>query len=139
MPFRFWLFPAKSRFFPGQRWLNIDLRTLHLLGIAGLGAGFLYAGVDETWRDYLGLTVFSGLGLSLLFLWSNGIWLIQLRGQLIFLKLGMLAAISLWPVATLPLFVGVILISGLISHAPADLRYFSVYHGRRIERLPVKN
>ena len=130
-----WLFPEKSRFLPGHRWLNIGLRTLHLLGIAGLGAGFLYAGVDETWRDYFGLTLFSGMGLSLLFLWSNGIWLIQLRGQLIFLKVGLLAAIALWPEATLPLFVSVILISGLISHAPADLRYYSLYHRRRIETL----
>ena len=137
MSFRSWLFPAKSRILPGHRWLNIGLRTLHLLGIAGLGAGFLYAGVDEAWRDYYGLTLLSGLGLSLLFLWSNGIWLIQLRGQLIFLKIGLLAVIPLWPEATLPLFVSVILISGVISHAPGDLRYFSLYHGRRIERLPA--
>jgi len=136
MPLRSWLFPAESRFFAGQRWINIALRTLHLLGIAGLGAGFLYAGVDESWRGYLTLTLFSGLGLSLLFFWSNGIWLIQLRGQLILLKILLLAAIPLWPAAGPPLFVTVILISGLISHAPADLRYFSLFHGRRIERIP---
>lgn len=137
MHLKSWLFPAKSRFFPGQRWLNIALRTLHLLGIAGLGAGFLYAGVDDAWRGYLTLTLFTGFGLSLLFCWSNGIWLIQLRGQLILLKVLLLAAIPLWPAATLPLFASVILVSGLVSHAPADLRYFSLYHGRRIERIPV--
>lgn len=136
MPLKSWLFPAESRFFPGQRWVNIALRTLHLVGIAGLGAGFLYAGVDDSWRDYLTLTLFSGVGLSLLFFWSNGIWLIQLRGQLILLKILLLASISLWPEAAPALFVSVILISGLVSHAPADLRYYSLYHRRRIERLP---
>ena len=53
------------------------------------------------------------------------------------LKVLLLAFIPLWPAATLPLFVAVILISGVISHAPGDARYFSLYHGRRIERLPA--
>ncbi len=82
------------------------------------------------------MTLFSGLGLSLLFFWSNGIWLIQLRGQLILLKIFLLAAIPLWPAAGPALFITVILISGVVSHAPADLRYFSLFHGRRIERIP---
>jgi len=136
MPLKNRLFPAQSRFFPGQRWVNIGLRSLHLLGVAGLGAGFLYAGADESWRWYLHLTLLTGMGLSLLFFWSNGIWLVQLRGQLILFKVLLLALVPLWPAAALPLFAAVILISGVISHAPGDLRYYSLYHGRRIERLP---
>lgn len=34
-----WLFPAESRQFYGQRWLNILLRSVHLLGVAGVGGG----------------------------------------------------------------------------------------------------
>ena len=130
-----WLFPAHSRHFPGQRWTNIGLRTLHLLGVAGLGAGYLYTGADESWRNYLTLTLVSGLGLVLLALWSNGIWLIQLRGQAILLKTGLLGLVPLWPQGRTELFVGVLIISGLIAHAPARVRYFSVWHRCQVERL----
>ena len=129
------LFPAQSRFLPGHRWINITLRTLHLVGMAGLGAGFLYAGLDENWLPYLYLTCLSGLLLMLLSIWSNGIWLIQLRGQLILLKLLLLVAVVLLPELKLELFVLVIALSSVVSHAPGDIRYYSLFHRRRIETL----
>ncbi len=135
MSFRNSLFPAQSRYFKGQRWVNIALRTLHLLGVAGLGAGFLYAGVDQSWRLYLQLTMLSGTGLILISIWNDGVWLVQLRGQAILLKMLLLGIIPLWPELRQPLFIGIILISGLISHAPANVRYYSLYHRRRIESL----
>ncbi len=130
------LFPPQSRSFPGERWFNISLRTLHLIGLAGLGGGFLYSSANELWRVYLYLTLLSGLGLTLIALWSSVIWLVQLRGQVVLLKLLLLALIPLWPAMGLPLFIGVIVISGLIAHAPGDVRYYSLFHGRRIEQLP---
>ena len=129
------LFPAESRIFPGQRWVNIGLRTLHLTGLAGLGGGYLYNAALEFWQPYLYLTLWSGVGLTLVALWSNGIWLVQLRGQAILLKLLLLALIPLWPQFTWQLFVTVIVISGLISHAPAKVRYYSIFHGRWIKSL----
>ena len=127
------LFPEESRYFPGQRWFNIGLRTLHLLGIAGLGGGFLYPGLESDWLGYLYLTTFSGIGLTLISIWSNGIWLLQLRGQAILLKVLLLSLIPLWPELRLLLFVLVIVISGVISHAPAKVRYYSPLYGRCIE------
>ena len=127
------IFPRNSRFFPGQRWVNISLRTLHLIGLAGLGGGFLYASESESWRLFLSLTLWSGTGLMLISIWNNGIWLLQVRGQAILLKLLLLALIPLWPEMKVPLFLAVIVISGLISHAPANVRYYALFHGRRIE------
>ena len=132
---RVWLFPPRSRHFPGQRWTNIGLRTLHLLGVAGLGAGFLYPAADGAWQDYLSLTLASGLALSAIAVWSNGIWLIQLRGQAILLKTALLGLVTLWPEGRTGLFIAVLVISGLIAHAPARVRYYSVWHGRHIENL----
>ena len=129
------LFPRESRFLPGQRWLNVLFRTLHLVGLGGLGAGFLYPAVDESWRLYLYLTLISGVGLSLISIYSNGIWLIQLRGQMVFLKLLLLALIAPFPEHKTALFILIILISGWIAHAPARVRYYSPYHRRRIESL----
>ena len=34
-----------------------------------------------------------------------------------------------------PLLLAVIVISGVVSHAPARVRHFSIIHGRRLESL----
>ena len=129
------LFPAQSRLFRGQRWVNIGLRTLHLIGLAGLGAGFLYPVDGDMGYGYFYLTITSGIGLVMISTWSNAIWLIQLRGQAILLKVLLLLLIPLVPALTWWLFVAVIVISGLISHAPGAVRYYSIFHRRRIEQL----
>lgn len=135
MAFKTWFFPQESRFLPGQRWMNVLFRTTHLVGLGGLGAGFLYPAVDQSWQLYLYLTLISGLGLSLISIYSNGIWLIQLRGQAVFVKLLLLVLISPLPELKAELFILIILISGWIAHAPARVRYYSLYHRRRIESL----
>lgn len=130
------LFPESSRFFPGQRWVNICLRALHLVGLSGAGYGFLGGGNDFDWNAFLQLTVYSGTAMMLLSIWSNGVWLLQLRGQTILLKLVLLGLILLQPYFHAELFIIVIVLSGLISHAPGNTRYYSVFHGRRIDSMP---
>ncbi len=126
---RRWFLPDEPRLLPGHRWVNIGLRTLHLIGLCGLGAGFLYAGVDDTWRVYLHLAVWSGVGLSLLFIWSDGVWLLQLQGQVIVVKVVLLGVALAAPDWRAPLFVAVIVLSGVVSHAPARVRHLIVLSG----------
>jgi hypothetical protein len=128
-------FPARNRSFPGKRWTRVVLRTLHLVGTAGVGGGFLYESSREAWMPYLILTAVSGLAIVLLELWSNGIWIIQLRGAAILAKLGLLAGLHggrEWAAAAL---VASVVVSGLISHAPGEVRYFSILHGKRMDTL----
>lgn len=127
------LFPHQSRDFHGKRWVNISLRTLHLIGIAGMGGHFLLGGTTAGWEPYFQLTLASGIALSLLALWSNGIWLLQLRGQAILLKILLLCLLPLLPNLQAALVLGMLLISGLIAHAPGNLRYYSLYHRRRLD------
>jgi len=129
------LFPKQSRVFIGQRWVNILLRTLHLLGMAGIGGGYFYAAVGDVWQDFLYLTLVSGLFMMLLSIWSNGIWLLQLRGHAILLKLSLLALMLVWPEYQVLCLVLVIVISGLIAHAPGDVRYYSIFYRRRLDTL----
>jgi hypothetical protein len=133
------LFPRSSRFFPGQRWLNICLRTLHLIGLSGTGYGFFVQGHELNWEAFLVLTIISGSSMMLISIWSNGIWLLQLRGQAIILKLALLSLALLLPSWRAALFIGVLVISGLISHAPGNVRYYSPFYGRRIDRLPASS
>ncbi len=130
------LFPKSSRQFPGQRWINISLRTLHLIGLSGTGAGFLSNNPQINWKAFLLLTIISGTSMMLISIWSNGIWLLQLRGQTILLKLALLSLILLQPKYHAELFILVIILSGLISHAPGNTRYYSIFYGRRIDTIP---
>ncbi|MCB1819556.1 MAG: hypothetical protein KDI77_16675, partial [Gammaproteobacteria bacterium] len=55
------LFPEPTRYFPGQRWVNIALRSLHLVGVAGIGSGFLFDQAPAAWDTYWHLTLISGI------------------------------------------------------------------------------
>ncbi|MGM0593680.1 MAG: hypothetical protein ACQETD_04000 [Pseudomonadota bacterium] len=123
MPARF--FPTQARYFPGQRWLNILLRAAHLIGVAGIGGGFLFAVEESLWRPWWWLTLVTGVLLSLLYLYSDGRWLLQLKGQVILLKLILLALAFALPPWRAELFVLVILLSALIAHAPGAVRGYS--------------
>jgi len=135
MPITSVLFPKKSRLFTGQRWVNILLRTLHLLGMAGIGGGYFYTSTSDVWQGFLYLTLASGLLMMMLSIWSNGIWLLQLRGHAILLKLLLLILMSVWPGYQTGCLVLVIVISGLIAHAPGDVRYYSIFYRRRLDAL----
>jgi len=120
-----WLFQGEQRFFPGQRWVSVSLRSLHLVGVAGMGAGILGPGAPTgTGLTYLILTLATGVALTLVYAWSDGRWLVQLCGQSVLVKLLLIALIPLWPAAAPALFIATILVSGLISHAPARVRHF---------------
>ncbi|WP_456414597.1 hypothetical protein [Thiolapillus sp.] len=134
--FRSLLFPESSRSFPGQRWINISLRTLHLIGLSGTGYGFLGDGNYFDWKAFLLLTIASGTAMMLISIWNNGIWLLQLRGQIILLKLVLLGLVFVQPQFHAALFISVLVLSGFISHAPGNTRYYSVFHGRRIDSIP---
>ena len=124
------IFPEQARSLPAQRWLRISLRTLHLIGVSGLGGAFLFEVDPSLWLPYWWLVMISGSLLMLIELWISGIWLLQLAGQAILLKLLLLAAIKWWPAADMVLFIVIIIISGVISHAPARWRHYSIWHRR---------
>lgn len=118
------------RFFPGQRWVHIGLRALHLLGIVGVGAGVMVPGAPAgAWHPYLLLTLVTGAGMILLDLWSDLGWVRQVRGLSVLVKLCLLGLIGLWPEAATGLFVGVLLLSAVVAHAPGWLRHRAVFGG----------
>ena len=119
---REWLFPSKVREFKGQRWLNICLRSLHLVGIAGIGAGFLFELSEAQWLPYWHLAIVTGIVLSVLYLWSTALWLFQIKGLAIIVKLALLWMATVQPDIRGELFILIILISGISAHAPGSLR-----------------
>ncbi|MCG6863710.1 MAG: hypothetical protein LJE70_21010 [Chromatiaceae bacterium] len=116
------LFPASPRQFRGQRWVNVGLRSAHLVGIAGIGGGFLFNLEPSVWETYWLITLTSGLGLSLVYLWSTATWILQLKGLAVVVKTALLLLAFAIPTGHSELFVLVILISSVVAHAPGRVR-----------------
>jgi len=119
-----WL-PPPPRFLPAQRWLNIALRGLHLVGIAGLAGGFLFGLPEARWLAYGYLTIASGALLAALYLWTDASWLLKLKGQAVIAKLALPALAFASPAWRAEAFVLVILLSAFFAHAPDRVRSYA--------------
>ena len=115
-----------------KRWTKISLRTLHLLAVAGVGGGILFSLEKDLWLNYWWLALASGALMMLIDIVSNPVWLVQLRGLVIFFKLFLLTLLGSQPHLDSQLLLVIIIISAVISHAPGKLRYYSVYHRKVI-------
>ena len=132
-------FPPQSRKFINKRWLEITLRTIHLIGIAGAGGGYLYQVPHRLWLPYQNILIVSGILLVILEIWTNPIWIIQIRGIAITLKLLLLFLMPLVQGWEPHIIITVIIISGISSHAPGDVRYYSLIHGKRMDTMKDGN
>ena len=118
-----------------KRWTKISLRTLHLLAVAGVGGGIIFGLEQGLWINYWWLAMISGGLMMVIDVVSNPVWLIQIRGLVIFLKLVLLAFLGADPMIDKLLLAIIIIISAVISHAPGNLRYYSVYHRKVINSV----
>jgi len=118
--------------FIGKRWLKISLRTIHLLGFAGVFASTLTATEQNI---YWAITIVSGLGLLSLEALSNFVWFVQIRALAMYIKLTLLTCVFFFNEYAWHCLVVIIIISGMISHAPSSVRYYSFIHHRKITSL----
>jgi hypothetical protein len=115
-----------------KRWTKISLRTLHLLAVTGVGGGILFGLEKDLWLNYWWLALASGGLMMLIDIVSNPIWIVQLRGLVIFFKLFLLSLLGSQLDLDNELILVIIIISAVISHAPGKLRYYSIYHRKVI-------
>lgn len=115
-----------------RRWSKISLRTLHIIAVAGVGGGVLFGLGMERWEPYWWLSVISGVLLVLIDALANPVWLIQVRGLAVYIKLVLLVLLWKLPAWDVTLLLAIIVLSAVISHAPSNLRYYSLYHGKVI-------
>jgi len=104
-----------------------------LVGFGGVFATALVSEYSATlfWQ----ITLVSGSLLLILEAGSNSIWWIQLRGLAVQIKLILLLVALYFPQWQLPLFVTIILLSGVFSHAPGNVRYYSWFHRKVIKSI----
>ena len=115
-----------------KRWTKISLRTLHLLAVAGVGGGILFGLEKDLWLNYWWLAMASGGLMMLMDMIANPVWIVQVRGLVIILKLLLLAFLGSSPAWDSFLLAVIIIISSVVSHAPGTLRYYSIYHRKVI-------
>ncbi|WP_434516183.1 hypothetical protein AB6Q56_06010 [Dechloromonas sp. ARDL1] len=112
------------RDFPGKRWLNVALRTVHLLGIVLFGAALLGAASIPLGAA---LTLTSGLGMFAVDTWANPAHLREVAGFGMLVKLALIALATLQPALALPVFWTLIVLSTLLSHAPGNFRHCRLF------------
>ncbi|MCP4274510.1 MAG: hypothetical protein GY781_21505 [Gammaproteobacteria bacterium] len=118
--------------FKGKRWLKVSLRTLHLIGLAGVSVSIATDNFDVvSWT----ITIISGLALLTLEALSNLIWFVQVRALAIYIKLALLFALFYYPDYSWHFLLLIIILSGLVSHAPSAVRYYSFIHRKEIRSM----
>ncbi len=118
--------------FTGKRWLKIALRTLHIFSIVGVGGAILFNVPFSQWVWYWYLAIATGTLMAAIDALSNFLWLIQIRGIVIYIKLLLLMLLGGNMLVNQLVLALVVILSAVISHAPGDIRYYSVIHRRRI-------
>ncbi len=132
------LFPATPRNFPGQRWVKIGLRGLHVL-CAGVYMGTLVFAVDDDVRQpWFLAALLSGILLLSIDLFETAAFLLQLRGIVVLLKLVLLAVTPYLGPAAVWVLGAAVIGSVISSHAPSSFRYFLVWGRGRIQGATTK-
>jgi hypothetical protein len=126
----FTFFPSPQRNFTGQRWVRISLRTVHLIAMAFLVGGTAQGYPPLEQPAALWATLISGLLFIALEIFNTGVWLFQLKGLAVIVKVLLLGAAIAAPGSALGLMVIAIIIGGISSHMPGKYRYYSLLHGR---------
>jgi hypothetical protein len=64
---------------------------------------------------------------------ANPVWIVQVRGLVIIVKLILLAMLGSYPAWDSFLLAVIIILSAVISHAPGKVRYYSFFHRQVID------
>ena len=117
------LFPCRPRDFRGRRAVKIVLRALHVLAAGVLTGAYVLGLPPEQSAAWLHGTALSGVVLLLFDLHQSAIFLLQLRGLFVLLKIACLVALPLFVGAQGLLLALLLVLSVISSHAPARVRY----------------
>jgi hypothetical protein len=109
--------------FPGRRWLIVALRGLHLVAVIALGALMLGAPPHPAWPpgSAAGAVLATGLVMFGLDLMADRQHLRTAAGLSVLAKFALVAWLALDPAPWL--FWAIVVISAVVSHAPASFRH----------------
>jgi hypothetical protein len=126
------MFPVTPRHVPGDRGINIALRTAHLMTSGILVGGHAFDVPAHQLILFLYLTIVSGASLILLELYSSCRWIYLGKGVMVGLKIALVIAAGVWWEHRVLFLLLVVLVGSVGSHMPARFRYYSLVHRRAI-------
>ena len=118
--------PAPRRL---RRW-NVAFRTLHLTAFALFLGGSAYDVEPERLMPALLAAILTGMLLVTVELCQDPRWPFLGKGLMVIAKLGLLLLVPAFPGARIPLLVAVVVLAGIGSHMPRELRHYSVLERR---------
>jgi hypothetical protein len=125
------LVPETERQLPGLRWIRMTMRTAHIATFSVVIGGHIFAVPADRIYPWLLAAIATGAGLIALSLYQSFLWLREVRGVAILIKLGLLCAIPLWWEARVPILFAIVVISSYVSHMPGRYRYWVIGRGPR--------
>lgn len=137
-PFFRLLIPPEPRRFPGQRWVKICARSLHVV-LSGIFVGALVFEVEPELRlPWFLATMLSGLLMMCVDLYESGAFLLQLRGVIVVTKLVLLGLLPQFGAAGVWVLAAVAFFSVISSHATSGFRYYLIWGRGRIKAAESK-
>ena len=113
--------------------MKVGLRAAHVLCAAGLLGAVLFE-VEEVRRDpWLHAALATGALVLAIDLHESGAFLLQVRGVVVLVKLGLLATLPALGAAQAWVLAGLLLLSVVFSHAPSEVRHRMLVAGGRIQ------
>jgi hypothetical protein len=117
------LFPDPPRRIPHARLLNVSCRTVHIAAFGLLLGGHAWGIEADRLLPPLWITIGSGVALMVL---ASAHWLLEGRGLMVLLKLGLLLLVPLAWEHRLPILLAVVAVASVGSHMPARFRHASL-------------
>lgn len=127
------LFPPEPRSFPARRTVRAALRAAHTLAGGLLLGAHLFQAAPEAALFWLQATLASGLAFLAIDLHASCAILLELRGLLVMVKLGLTGLVAVFPQHAVPLLATVLVAGSVGSHLPGRFRHFVWWPGARVK------
>lgn len=108
------------------RLLNVACRTVHIVAFAALLGGHLWGVEPDRLGAWLWGTAASGVALVAVELVADRRWLLQVRGVVVLLKLGLLLLVPVVWDHRVALLIAVAVLAAVGAHLPGRFRHASV-------------
>jgi hypothetical protein len=118
------------------RLLNVACRTIHIVAFAALLGGHLWGVEPDRLRAPLWGTAVSGVALVAVEVVADRRWLLEVRGAMVLLKLGLLLLVPIAWEHRVALLVAVAVVAAVGSHLPGRFRHASVIGALRARTCP---
>ena len=129
------LFPERYRYLPYNRWINLTLRSLHILSFSVLTGGHYFNQPVAMLLPWLYAVLVTGGLMVAVELYGSFTFLIELRGLSVLLKILLLAMIPWYWEFRFYFLVAIIMLASVTSHMQGKYRHISIISPALIARL----